>query len=371
MASESLVRVRSRSDLRAFVAAADWLQRDDPLFIPPLHMQEVADLDPASNPFFRHAESAFWLLLRDGRPAGRISATVDALSLAFHADHTGVFGHFEAVDAAAAARLVGTAAGFLRARGIMRMRGPVELSTNYRVGCLVEGFDIRPSLGMNHNPPGYGALLEGVGLRKAKDLLVFYAYRNSDFSRILRLSDVAMRRAGATERALDETRFAEEAELLNELYNRCWERNWGFAPMSEAEFHAQARALRPIFDADLCRIVEIDGKAVGFILAVPDINPAVKACGGRLLPFGWIRFERERRICSRARVLTLGLLPEARRSGLDGALIARIHRVLDVKGYEEAELSWVLEDNLPMVKPLQGATGAAKKRYRVYEMALG
>jgi hypothetical protein len=69
-------------------------------------------------------------------------------------------------------------------------------------------------------------------------------------------------------------------------------------------------------------------------------------------------------------VLTLGLLPEVRRIGLDAALIARIHRVLYIKGYQEGELSWVLEDNLPMIKPLVSATGPARKRYRVYEAPL-
>ena len=50
------------------------------------------------------------------------------------------------------------------------MRGPVNPSTNYECGLLVEGFDLDPTLMMVWNPSYYGEFLERYGLRKAADM---------------------------------------------------------------------------------------------------------------------------------------------------------------------------------------------------------
>ena len=53
------------------------------------------------------------------------------------------------------------------------MRGPVNPSTNYECGLLVEGFDSSPMVMMTYNPPYYATLIERAGLKKIKDLLAY------------------------------------------------------------------------------------------------------------------------------------------------------------------------------------------------------
>src|SRR3546814_7514303 len=51
------------------------------------------------------------------------------------------------------AALLGAAEGWLRERGMRRVRGPFNLSINEECGLLVEGFEHPPSMLMSHARP--------------------------------------------------------------------------------------------------------------------------------------------------------------------------------------------------------------------------
>ncbi len=114
----------------------------DPHFVPPLRREHRDLFDRRRHPFFRHAEAAFFLAQRDGRPVGRIEAIVNHAHNRFHDDRVGFFGAFESEndravsDALLSAPLDGSVNG---ACGVMR--GPVTHSTNEECGLLVEGFE--------------------------------------------------------------------------------------------------------------------------------------------------------------------------------------------------------------------------------------
>ena len=65
------------------------------------------------------------------------------------------------------------AANWLRARGRDEIMGPIDYSTNYVCGLLIEGFEHPPMILTSHNRPYYERLVEGWGFAKAID---FYAW---------------------------------------------------------------------------------------------------------------------------------------------------------------------------------------------------
>src|ERR1035438_1652223 len=79
-------------------------------------------------------------------------------------------------DKAVAKALLDRAWQWLQKRGATVMRGPVNPSTNYECGMLIDGFDSDPMVMMPYNPRYYPELMTEAGLRKAKDL---YAYASS------------------------------------------------------------------------------------------------------------------------------------------------------------------------------------------------
>jgi GNAT superfamily N-acetyltransferase len=360
--------VASRRDRERFIGFPYGCYARDPLWAPPLRRDVRAQLSPEKNPFFRHAEAAHFLAEWDGNIVGRISAIENRAHNAFHGDHAGFFGFFETIDdATVAGALFEQAAAWLAARGLDAMRGPVSPSTNDECGLLVEGFDTPAALMMPHNPPFYAALVERAGLRKAKDLLAYRRAADELPERLVAAADVLARRRAIAVRPIDMRRFDEEIGRVKALYNRAWERNWGFVPMDGAEIDFLAAQLKPVVVPELVVFAEVDGEPIGLAVALPDLNVALRRNpSGRLFP-GIVKVALAARRIDRLRVFMLGTLPEWRGKGVDALLYKAIWDAARRKGYRWAEAGWVLEDNHAMGNALVNMGFEAYKRYRIYE----
>jgi GNAT superfamily N-acetyltransferase len=341
--------------------------RNDPHWVPPLRIAQKEILDTQKHPFYLHADMRCFLARVGGKPAGRIAAILDRGQ--FEPEKLGFFGFFESMESErVAAALVRAAWEWLAGQGARVMRGPVNPSTNYECGLLVEGFDSSPYVMMTHNARYYSRLLEAAGMRKAKDL---WAYRSvvsaADMKRIQRVAERALTRQRLNIRPLRMDRFSEEVETVWRLYSSAWEKNWGFAPATREEFGWLARDMKQILAPELCLIGEVDGEPAGFALALPDINRALKAAGGSLFPFGLIKILYHRRKIRRLRILALGVVERHRTAGVAAAFYAELFRQATRLGYEEAESSWVLENNILMNRSLEALGAERYKTYRIYE----
>jgi len=347
------------------------LYADAPLFVPHLLSERKRFFGP-SNPLFAFTEVCY-LLARDdsGRLVGRTSAHVNRRHNQYWDDRTGFFGFFECErDAGVARALLAGAEDWLRARGMDAVRGPLNFSTNEECGFLAEGFDRPPSFMMPYTKPYYPDLMAECGYRGAMDLVAYeYDRQGAIPERVARYADRAAR-AGAVVRPVDMRRFEADVRAAFTVYNDAWARNWGFVPMSEPQFAHMARELKSIVEPSFALIAEVDGRPVGFLLALPDYNTVLKRMNGRLWPLGIFRFLLARRRMHRVRVLTMGVVPELRRRGIEMALIYQMFRNGYERGYDEGEFSWVLEDNVLMRRVLERFGARATKTYRIFEKAL-
>lgn len=359
--------VQGRRQLREFLRLPLSLHAREPHYVPPLLVDQRALLS-RRNPFVRRVEMAMWLVRRGSRAVGRIAALVDPR---FQGGRTGLFGFFDVANDPEAARcLLETACAWLRGRGARSALGPVNPSTNESCGVLVEGFEHDPYVMMPYNPPYYPELLESAGFRKAKDLLAFEV----DIDRVPEerfrraMSRAASRGLRLRRPRLD--RLEEELGVFLNLYNQAWKDNWGFVPLDEEEIRWMARRLRPVLVPELVRVAELGGRAVGFAFALPNYNEAFKHMGGRLLPLGWLKFLRQRRRIQGARLLTLGVLEGYRRRGIESLLCWDCLQAARRLGYRRGEMSWVLEDNLPVIAMARKVGARPYKRYRMYQRDL-
>jgi GNAT superfamily N-acetyltransferase len=363
-----------RGDLVRFWKAGLGPYRGDPHFVTPLLHDCVARWSPKSA-FFRHARAAHFVAVRDGRDVGRVAAAVDEVQDRVHGDRTGLFGWFETEDRRETAHaLLDTAADWLRAEGRDRVRGPLSYTTNGISGLLVE--DQRPGppvVDMAYNPPWYAGHLESWGLAPARDLVAFWIdVPPTTDERLARITRRVRERGRFTLRPIrtDRKGFAEDVEKVLEIYNGAWERNWGFVPLTPDEIREQARAFRPVLIPDLLLFAEQDGRAVAFLLALPDVNVALRRIRGRLRPWSLLLLAWSLRRIRQGRVLTLGILPEFRRTGLDAALIHESIEAGRRAGWTGSECSWVLDDNRPTIQAIEQAGGRRYRTYRLYERTL-
>jgi len=371
--SVEILPVQGPRDLETFIRLPWRLYRDDKNFIPPLLSAERKMLDPARNPFYLHAEARHFLARRDGRIVGRISAIRNRRHEEFHGDGAGFFGYFECEEDPEAARaLFGAAEDWLRPHGLRCVRGPVNPSMNDPCGTLVEGFKWPPFMLMTMNPPYHPALIEGAGYAKAMDLLAYVILQVEAIgAKIHKVAAEVLERARITIRPVDPSRFEEELRLLQEIYNDAWSKNWGFVPMTEEELKFAAEDLKAIVLPELTYFAYLDGEPVGFSLALPDINHALKRANGRLFPFGWFWFLKPMlRKIPTFRILALGVKRTHQHSGIGTLFYQKYFEIAGPRGYKAAELSWILETNDLMNRPIQRMGGKPYKRYRIYEKKL-
>lgn len=376
-ASLSALRVTEVSDRRSLIRFLEMpreLYRDDPNWVAPLLFERLQHLDPRKNPYFDHAEAAFWIAWRGDRPVGRISAQLDQVHLSHHRDGTGHFGFLEAEDDPGVFGLLfETAENWLRDRDLTRVLGPFSLSINDESGLLVDGFDSPPCLMMGHARPYYARRIEEQCYAKIKDLIAYTYDVSTELPETLR---AFVRKAQLENdlrfRPLDMANYDAELALIVDIFNDAWSDNWGMLPFNEAEMRHLARSLKPLVRAEYVAIAEIAGEPAAMAVSLPNVNEAIADLNGRLLPFGWAKllWRLKVRGTSTARVPLMGVRRAHQGSPLSSALMLGAIDFIRVyhrkRGTKYAELSWILEDNRPVRRLIEMFGGRPYKTYRLY-----
>ena len=369
MGGVEVVAVSGKQPLHDFIEFPYALYRGDPYWVPPLRIAVKELLDRPKHPFYLDAEAEFFLARQNGRVVGRIAAILDKGHNRFHEESAGFFGFFEAVDDQAVAdALLARARQWCFDRGAKFLRGPANPSLNYECGMLVDGFDSTPMVMMTYNPRYYPKLMEQAGLRKVKDLL---AYRHDvdgiEMKKIEQVADKVLKKNNVRVRPINVKDFDNEVARVWEVYGKAWERNWGFVPMSKQEFFLMGKEMKQILKPDLVLLGEVQDRVVGFALALPDVNVALKPANGKLLPTGLLKILYYQRLIKSVRVLALGVVEEFRPSGVAAAFYATLVRNARKLGYRTCEMSWILEDNVLMNRSLEVMGAQRYKTYRIYE----
>lgn len=378
MSDLTISTVENGSDLMTFITFPWKVYKDNPYWVPPLISEREVFLDVNHNPFFQHAKADYFMAHRDGEVVGTIAAITNNLYNEFQETNVGFFGFFEVLqDQEAAEALLNTAVDWVRSAGHDSIIGPAQFSTNHEVGLLIDGFDDLPRVLMTYNPPYYQRYIENSGFHKAMDLWAYELdilnFQENIPEKLIRVTDKVRERKNFVVRKVNMKEFDQEVERIKPIYNKSWERNWGFVPMTDAEFDKLAKDLKPLLDPEVVIIVEQDGKTIGFGLSLPDLCQPLHRAYPRpgvneiftIVKLAW--HWKVRRCVEWLRVFALGVLPEYRGMGVDALMYIETAKAAIKRGYKWAEMSWVLENNEMMNRSIEMLGGKVYKTYRMYE----
>lgn len=370
--------VTTEAGRRDFVRLPWRIYDNDPVWVPPLEMQVREAIDPRAHPFYLHGAAQPMVAYLNGQPVARLVVSDDPNYNQAHGERVACFGMFETInEPVVCGRILDAAAQWARERGLNVLRGPIDYSVNYPCGLLIDGYNQRPVVMTNHNPPYYRYLLEVWGLEKVRDL---YAWDFQDPNTLLgkwkdRIEKI-MRRAKLTIRPARADRIDEEIALCRGLYNESHKDLWGFVHLTDAEFRWMARDVARLCDPRQVLLAEIEGKPIGMCITLPDLNAAIQPLGGRLAPYGLpinlARLYWRMRRVSGCRLMVLDVIQEYRRRGVADLLI--YYTLLygrEMGQYNHAELSWTLEDNDAVNRVIEAVGGRKYKTYRIYQKAIG
>jgi len=356
-------------DRRAAFDAALNAYGPDSLYVPPLWSDFDRLFEPAKNPFITegHGRYALFSAHRDGRPVGRIAASIHDDSNRKHGAKNGAFGFFDCTDDAEVADLLLRAAEeWLAARGMTTIAGNFNLTAMQQIGVMTNGFDHAPFTDMMWSPPHIARHLERAGYLKTFPMTTFeIALDDGDPAQLL----------GEKQRAiLDDPDFVwqpikrsafkvrlEDARII---LNDGFAENPMFVPPTAAEYLFQAGDMMWIIDKRISTVVYHGGRPAGAIIAIPDLNPLIKSIGGRIGPSAPFRFIRHRISNTRAVLIYQSVCRELHNRGLNGAMLYRTARAMKEAGYRTLGGTWIADVNGPSLR--QAEKAGAKPLHRLH-----
>ena len=351
---EILPLQNTRRNIKKFVRFAWTIYRDNPYWVPPLISDQVnfilkgAYLDTGViQPFMAYL---------NGKPVGRIIAHYDNCHNKYHHENRGCFGFFECIDDPTVSRaLFDAARNWLTQQGMKEMYGPLNFLMYDKSGLLIDDFDSDPPLEVTYNPAYYVDLFLDYGFQKAIDWYAYHARTDRVLPPVLyKMRDRFLRsKNGIRFRDADKDNFWEDTSKIGKCFNLAWKDNWGHIPLSDNHFDVFAKELKPVVKPELIIMAEQGDELVAHILSVPDLNQAIKRANGRLFPFGFLKILWGMRKITRAKISTMGILPEYRGKGLESFFFLETLERMKKMGYKEVDMSVVVETNTPLIDILE------------------
>jgi GNAT superfamily N-acetyltransferase len=381
--------VQTPAEHEAFVRFPWLLYRDHPHWVPDLPSLRRDTLNKQKHAAWEYLEGDYFLAWDGNLPVGQIAAFINHRHNDYHQENIGFFGFFECQnDQRIANALFAAAEDYLRAKGVSAIRGPANFSTNETCGFLLEGFDQDPMVLMPYTPEYYLRLAEGAGYEKAMDL---YSWKGTHQTvhgdmydehgaerKVVSVVKRNMERRHIHTRTIDMQHKQREFRILRSIYDKAWEKNWGFVPMTDRELDNLVRDLGFLLMPDYTFFAYVGDDPAGFMLLVPNFNEVLKQVmphPGRPAAY-WLpqvlwHWKARPKITS-ARGALMGVKEQYRAIGVDAALFLALGQqfLRDPQGLEWMEAGWTLEINEP-VNRLLGNFGTHRHRsHRLYQKTL-
>ena len=370
-----LLEVVTPAQAREFIEFPVRLYAGDANYVRPLDRDVAAVFDPSKNKCFRHGALIRWLLVDEkGQTLGRIAAFVNERTAHTYAQATGGIGFFECLDNQAAANaLLDAGRDWLAGQGMAAMDGPINFGDRDQWwGLLLDNFG-RPLYGQNYNPLYYQRLLETYGFQRYFNQYTYFRkvaaplspeyqekaalllFNNPDYSfEHLRLNNLA--------------KYTED---FRQVYNKAWVKHDGVKEMTPEQSAVVMKKLRPIIDERVCWFAYFRGEAVGFFIALPELNELFRYIDGNLnwlgkLKFAWYRW---RGAVHTFTGIAFGIVPAHQRKGLETAFILAVcNTVQDVNKvhYEDFAMNWIGDFNPKMMRVAESIGGEIWRTHATY-----
>ncbi len=268
------------------------LYRGNDCYVPPLIFEEIETLMPSKNPAFDFCEAQSFMALRDGVPAGRITAIINRVVNERTGKREARFGFVDFVDDAEVVdALFRAAEEWSRQRGMTEMVELMGFTDMDHEGMLIDGFDELGTMATIYNYPYYPVHMERMGYKPDVDWVEYrMTVPDSVPDKYLRIASLVERKYGfKTLHYTSRSRLkADYGRAIFDLINVAYDGLYGYSPLSDRQIDYYIDKYLGILRLDcISVVVDKDGKLVAFGISIPSFSRALQRSGGRLWPLGW------------------------------------------------------------------------------------
>ncbi len=325
-------------------------------YVSPLRNDIKRMLDPAKNPLWLAGNPyRFWTVHQSGQAVGRIIAHIHHQSNARHGTQRAQFGYFDCInDSTAAGLLLGAAESFAREQGQLELVGNFNLTAMQQCGVMTGGFGKQAYTDMVVNAPHIPDLLTAHGFEAYFPMTTF----DVDVTQAKLPTETAPMDTAFSFAPITKSNFPELMEQARNVLNDGFDANPMFVPLTAEEFQFQAGEMMSILDPRLSSILLENGRPVGTIICIPDLNGFLKATRSRiglLTPWHYLRYRLNRR---RAVIIFYSVITERHGRGLMGTMLAHAIRQLKSAGYAQLGCTWIADINPASLKQMTKLGGS-------------
>ena len=345
-------------------------------FVPPLVTDEVESLSPKKNPAFDMCDAQSFMAYRDGKPAGRITAIVNRAVNERTGRKEARFGFVDFIDDNEVVDMLFEAAEqWARDRGMTEIIGPMGFSDMDHEGMLIDGFDEMGTMATIYNYPYYPTQVERLGYAKDVDWVEYQiTIPDAIPEKMERIANIVREKYGMRViHYTDRKKLADDyGKKLFELINESYDSLYGYSPLSERQIQYYIDHWLGVLRLDcVSLIVDPEGALVGVGISIPSLSKALRASGGKLLPFGWYHILKA--LKGHNDVVDLMLVavkPEYQSKGVNALLFADLIPIYRKNGYRYAESNLELEDNASVQQQWKFFERRLHRRRRAYRKQL-
>lgn len=365
--------INSKKDIKKFVQFANNLYKNCENYCPPLFSDEVDTFDIKKNPVFEVAECQLFLAYKDDKIVGRIAAIINHRAN----EHWGIkkvrFGWIDFIDDYEVSKaLLDAVVKWGKEKGMEYLNGPVGFTDLDHEGLLIEGFEYLAPLASLYNFPYYEQHLEKYGLTKENDWIEIQITPPPQIpERIEKIAKIALQRGHYSVAKVKNVK-----ELLErfgysyfDVIDECYEKLYNFQPLTQRQKEYYSKYYFSILNFDFVTLVVNEkDEIVGFGIGMPDISKAVRKCGGKLFPWGWIPVLKalKAKKIEHFDLLLIGVKPELQGKGINAIIIADQFPFFLKYGIKTVETTSIMEDNWKNQANWQLFPHKQHKRRRAY-----
>lgn len=342
----------TRRELLDYIHFGIDLYKGNTCYVPPLIIDELATLNPRTNPASEVCDSQSFMAWRDGKPAGRITAIINHDANRRYGEEAMRFGFVEFVDDAEVVdALFDAAIAWGRERGAKAIIGPMGFTDMDHEGMLVDGFDEAGTMATIYNHPYYPKHMERMGFAKDVDW-VEYRIKVPEAvpEKMMRIADIVRRKLGlrnATVKNRSELKKKYGREFFH-LINEAYADLYGFTPLTDRMIDYYVDNYLSILRLDdLSIIVDSEGRLAAAGIAMPSLTKALQASRGKLLPTGWLKLLRavQGKGVDVVDLMLVAVRKDLQGKGVNSLLFCELIPRFIAHGYREAESNLELEGN--------------------------
>lgn len=367
--------VTNKNEEIEFIKLPWKIYKDDKNWVPPLISEFKKTIRGENNTLKHDGPYKLIIAYKNNQPIGRMLIGINEKINKIKNYKRGYLSFFECIDDFEAAKtLFDYAINWFKENDIDEIIGPVNVPNgDDNRGILIDNFDDPPYVINVYNKPYYKDLFEKYGFEKYWDVYAFHYNINTvNIERYERAYNYAIDKFDFVIEKLNPKRLDKDIEDIKQIIIKAMPEEWeDFIPLDDEEVELMANNLIPVVDKDFIFIARTkDGQPIGFNIALPDYNQALKYVNGRLFPFGIFKYLYYKRFINRLRVFVLFVVPEYRKKGVSSAIYLNIFKSAKEKGYVEAEGSTIWEYNSHMINDAKKLGGNIYKTYRIFKLKL-